>query len=296
MSELLFMIAIIGMPSLLLSIGPAVRKKSWIPLLTGTLLSAAGIVVPLFTFWGSGFLLPDWKGDCRFGAVDCFHVGKFALIPLVLWACAAFYKVQILGSSRTLPTWVALGIFNGMVVSSVCAVFGFSVNIGTYEQWGLIIPLYTAAWYWVLFLRIRKGVHFSLRSCIWNFVGLVPFWAASVMISKQQYLALPDEAPDCFVVTAASRGHGAIVGPFTEIAHAEKMRVANRQLLRFWRFEEWWDRVSPRTHRGFRRIYNRVGPCVARRIRSPWLADGVYLLLKPLEWFAFLITHLGGSK
>jgi hypothetical protein len=104
--------------------------------------------------------------------------------------------------------------------------------------------------------------------------------------SQQVFASLPDNQPSCFVVTAASRGHERIVGPIVEVIRAGATCHANRQLLTLWQFENLWRASAPQFHAAFRRAYNRVGPALARRITSPWLADIVFLVLKPAEILA----------
>ena len=69
-----------------LSLPPAIRDRSLKKFFIAFVLSAIGILIPFFFFIMSVFLLPDWKGGCRFGWLDCFQSGKLALTPLVLWA------------------------------------------------------------------------------------------------------------------------------------------------------------------------------------------------------------------
>ena len=119
--------------------------------------------------------------------------------------------------------------------------------------------------------------------------GSLPFWVTSIVWARRIYQSLPDKEPGgCFIVTAAGRGHPRLVGPFVEIERHGRRRPANRQLLTFWRLETRWQSCAPRSHQCFRRLYNRVGPPVAARIRSPWMADFVYLALKPVEALAAL--------
>ena len=84
-------------------------------------------------------------------------------------------------------------------------------------------------------------------------------------------------------LSAATQGHVRIVGPFLEIERYGISRNVNHQLLTFWTFEQARHARSPRTHAWFRAIYNRHGPRLAARIRSPWTADLAYLMLKPIE-------------
>ena len=141
-------------------------------------------------------------------------------------------------------------------------------------------------------LCLIKAAHLGTIKYIRALIGSVPFWAASWLWSVATYKSLPDYDPSCFVVTAASRGHEVFVGPFNEIVHHGRKRRANQQLVVFWQVEALWNRRAPRSHRCFRRIYNRVGPVIARRMTSPWLADAVCAALKPLEWTANLIVKI----
>ena len=100
------------------------------------------------------------------------------------------------------------------------------------------------------------------------------------------YRSLPDDPPGCFIVTAAARGHSRLVGswidPQTEVP-------VNQQLERFRAFEVWLQERSPQTHAIARRLYNFVGPMIAKRIDGPLKADVVYCLLKPVEWLLRLV-------
>ena len=97
--------------------------------LTRLAIVTFGILLPPFIFLASFILLPDWKGDCRFGALDCFILGKTALTPVVFFATAALYKVEILGTAKPEHRWVVLGLFLGSVVSGICFLFGLATYL-----------------------------------------------------------------------------------------------------------------------------------------------------------------------
>ncbi len=120
-------------------------------------------------------------------------------------------------------------------------------------------------------------------SQLWGF----PFWVGALLNARRIYSNLPDEPPQgCFVVTAASRGHAAVVGPFEAHERNGVVRRVNRQLLTLWAFETRWQTRAPQSHRAFRRVYNVLGRRCARCLRNRWLADAAYLALKPAEWLA----------
>ncbi len=284
--------AILVVPALLLASPPAVRRGSWSYFGLAFIQSLGGIVIPLLTFLGAASFTPDWKGGCRFGWLDCFHGGKFALLPLVLWAVASFYAAMIWRNGRPARPWVKLGLLQGVVVGWVCLVHGFAtIRFEAAMLLGMLIPLYTAAWYGVAaYLVVVKSSPPITPSQAWMALGTgAPWWVLSAVASWWSYRGLPEQPPSCFVVTAALRGHPALVGPLAVLPGRDgRLRRVNRQLLAFWALEDVWARSAPQSHRAFRRCYNRLGPRVARRMNTPWRADAVYLALKPLEWGAML--------
>ena len=56
-------------------------------------------------------------------------------------------------------------------------------------------------------------------------------------------------------------------------------------LNRFWRSGR------PRLHRAVRRFYDNYGFPIAKFIRSPYMADGIYLAMKPLEWLFLAVLY-----
>jgi len=273
---------------------PALEERSWKRFFICVVLSFAGVVLPLFVFFFSGFLVPDWKGGCPHGWLDCFHVGKLALTPLVLLATMTLYAEDIARRKNKGSGWVAMGFLTGAVTSSICLIIGLvihKVELDRLHAW-LLAPLYVSIWYSVRTIQWIKAARPGFKAYAMTFFVSLPFWIGSILWSKKYYLSLPDKSPDCFVVTAAMRGHPALVGPFVEINRRAGVRRANRQLLTFWQFENAWRCHAPRSHALGRKLYNRIGPVIAARIRSPWLADAVFVALKPFEW----LVRLGLQK
>ena len=217
--------------------------------------------MPSLVFCLSCFLVPNSKNECPDGWIDCFCGGQLALIPLVAWATAALYAVDIYRVSDSSRKWIRLGILIGAVVSTVCFLFGVATlsRVGD-VKWCLLVPFYIMIWYWVRAMRliwtgrIRFGEYFQA-------LGITsPFWAAGIMWAHRCYKLLPDQQTDCFVVTAATRGHSRVIGPFMQITRRGQERTANRQLITFWELEALWRVRSSGTHAFFRAFYNRFGP------------------------------------
>jgi len=287
---------IVGAFLLALALPPALKRRSWKTFFASLVLSFFGVLLPLFVFLFSSGLEPEWKGACAFGWLDCFIVGKLALAPLALVATAALYALEIFRVENRTRRWMVVGVFLGAIVASICFAFGL-VCIGSeadahmLKLW-LLVPFYTAVWYSIRAVQLIKAARWDFWTYYISLIGSLPFWLASWYWSHSLYEALPNKAPaDCFVVTAAARGHEFFVGPFIKVKHNGRIRRANRQLITLWQFETLWRDGAPLSHALFRCVYNRFGPVLARRIASPWLADLAHLAIKPVELLAGLMIN-----
>lgn len=112
-------------------------------------------------------------------------------------------------------------------------------------------------------------------------------WRLAIIMMLEQYSLLPVEPPDnCFVSNAAAYGHPILVG--SKIGSDGNRR--NLQMARVKFLEFVLQVTSPAMHRICRRIYNRIGPPMARFFRSNvWLASLAYLIMIPLALIAFLL-------
>lgn len=273
-----------------LALPPTLKARSWRHFFIALILSFAGVVLPLFVFFFSSLMVPDWKGACHYGWLDCFIMGKLALSPLVLLATAALYSLDILKVERRTERWRVVGVFLGAIIAWGCLIFGLVCLGGAADAprlW-LLVPFYIALWHSIRAWQLIRLANFSWGTYIISLIGSLPFWLVSWLWSRNVFASLPDKAPDCFIVTAATCGHTRCIGPLVEITRNGHRRRANQQLVTFWEFETRWQTYFPRTHTIFRCIYNRIGPVVARQIQSPWLADVTYLALKPFEWLVRL--------
>lgn len=275
-----------------LAMPSAIRERSWKRLFVAAIVSFIGIVLPLFIFITSAMLVPEWKGGCRHGWFDCFHMGKLVMIPLVLWASAALYAIEVLRVQNRTRPWIVAGIVTGAVISTICLIVGIIIHAGNRQQivtafslW-LIVPLYVAIWYLGRTRQLVKAAGWSARAAWSTVLGSVPFWIAAGFLSRKYFASLPDAPPSCFVATAAIHGHPAVVGPVIRLRRNGEDRDATAQLATLWCFEDLWMKRAPRSHAGFRRFYNVAGPVIASRIANPFLADFAHLAIKPAEIMA----------
>lgn len=142
-------------------------------------------------------------------------------------------------------------------------------------------------------VKLLKGYEVKPAFVSWA-VGLVSWfavyglaWRLSILKAVDVYYALPKYPPDCYIATASARGHAQVV-------HAKPVVTINGEIwvtqqLRVLKCAEIaLMALAPRFHGLLRRIYDRVGPLLARQMTNAFLADFAYLAFKPAEWAATL--------
>lgn len=111
-------------------------------------------------------------------------------------------------------------------------------------------------------------------------------WQAALFISLKAYKALPPHPPECYIATAAARGHRSFVGSTPHSCKNGKTFGVNEQLQVGKLFELYLKARIPAVHRTFRKLYDFIGPKIAAKISSPLRADMAWLALKPFELIA----------
>jgi hypothetical protein len=116
--------------------------------------------------------------------------------------------------------------------------------------------------------------------------------AAAVERTMAEYAKLPTRDPtDCYVATAAARGHPWFVKSVPVAMRTGGTMLVNDQLKTLKCAEVALEAVAPRVHRAVRGVYDLIGPVLARMLVHPVLADATYLGLKPFEWLARVVTR-----
>ena len=95
-----------------------------------------------------------------------------------------------------------------------------------------------------------------------------------------------------YLCTVAAGGHRKIVKPIRVGKRHGHRVLVNRQLCVANAFEQLLEERIPRVHRIIRRFYDRFGYPIAKHIRSPYAADVIWFLMKPLEWFFLAVLYL----
>ena len=116
-------------------------------------------------------------------------------------------------------------------------------------------------------------------------------WNLSTQVSPQNVFY--DEH---YLCTVAAGGHRCIVNPQRMGERHGHRVIVNRQLCIANAFEQILEERIPRLHKPIRHFYDNYGFPIARLIHSPFVADIIYLLMKPLEWFFLMVLYLCDVK
>lgn len=99
-----------------------------------------------------------------------------------------------------------------------------------------------------------------------------------------------------YLCTVAAGGHKKVVKPLRVGKRHGHRVLVNRQLCVANAFEQLLEERIPRVHRIIRVFYDKYGYPIAKHIRSPYTADVVWILMKPLEWFFLIVLYLFDTK
>jgi hypothetical protein len=155
--------------------------------------------------------------------------------------------------------------------------------------WSFLLAVQAAVWLYKNhegLLTFPRGVGFVT----WM-VAYVAALRFDILKMYELYAALPPTLPDCYIATAAARGHPRVVRSWDVQSTDGKSMKVNRQLKYFKCAELALLAGNPRLHNILRRIYDKVGKGLASFIQHPYLADFAYLLLKPWELLARLVLR-----
>ncbi len=95
-----------------------------------------------------------------------------------------------------------------------------------------------------------------------------------------------------YLCTVAAGGHEKIVKPLRMGKRHGHAVIVNRQLCVANAFEQILEEKTPRLHKCVRDFYDKHGLPIAKLIKSKWIADLVWFIMKPLEWFFLIVLYL----
>lgn len=167
----------------------------------------------------------------------------------------------------------------------VLAIFGIASPF-----WSFLVAFQASRW-------LLK--HYETKFSFAKGFGVVAWLSAyafalrfNILKMFELYNALPTEPPNCYIATAAAKGHPHIVcSQEVTLTNGKTMRV-NRQLQKLKAVEIALMGVTGTGHRMMRRLYDVIGKRLAERIQNPLLADIAYLILIPVEFVLFFVLKL----
>lgn len=94
-----------------------------------------------------------------------------------------------------------------------------------------------------------------------------------------------------YLCTVAAGGHADIVKPIRLGERHGHQVIVNRQLCVANAFEQILEERTPAFHKKLRHFYDTYGFPIAKMIHSPYVADIVYFIMKPLEWLFLMLLY-----
>jgi hypothetical protein len=252
------------------------------------------------------FFAAEWKGGQPFGWVGVINDAEPAVTAWPLWFAGQIGL--LLGFAY--PRWRCRSMMHMVLLVTLTAICAW------YAGWSFVLELYSDTSMSTFLRRLKHAsmlaaipglpcigyllwiVHVYRRRqydrtpwlfCIGWLLAVLISIVSRILIAMQYYRSLPDEAPpDCFVATAASRGHRRVVGPRRP---ASDGRPETRQLHTLRRFEQDLRATCPHLHARLRDGYNVLGPWLAAGVNTPLRADVMHIALLPLAVLARLLNQ-----
>ncbi len=259
-----------------------------------------------------------WFGVGLCGYFILRYVPVKKMPPLILTGAMAFLYigcgVNILWMVQTFE-FSPDGLIICLYPFNLCLI-ALSTLVDTVRQWNQMQKLTDfggARW-----MRLRRWLNHTMSLPVAAFIVMIPCIGIMTIL-----LTLFGQAPDGiiqawtqtsqwnlsqkvspqniyqdehYLCTVAAGGHRKIVRPKRMgVRHGHRV-IVNRQLCVANAFEQILEEKVPKFHRVVRGIYDKYGFPIAKHIRSPYLADLVYVVMKPLEWMFLLVLYMVDVK
>lgn len=127
--------------------------------------------------------------------------------------------------------------------------------------------------------------------------SIIQAWTETSDWTMSQQVSPPNLQEDMhYLCTVAASGHEKVVKPLrVGKRHGHKV-IVNRQLCVANAFEQLIQEKTPKFHRAVRNAYDKYGYPIAKHIRSRFVADLVWIIMKPAEWVFLFILYLFDAK
>ena len=151
--------------------------------------------------------------------------------------------------------------------------------------------------WWPVLAFLLMWPFLGLLICLLTLFGQSPSAAIRAFAETSDWNLSKEVSPqniyydEHYLCTVAAGGHRRIVHPIRRgVRHGHPV-IVNRQLCVANAFEQILEEKTPRFHRALRRFYDNYGFPIAKLIHSPFTADVIYFLMKPLEWLFLLVLY-----
>lgn len=127
--------------------------------------------------------------------------------------------------------------------------------------------------------------------------SIIQAWTETSDWTMSQRVSPPNLEVDMhYLCTVAASGHEKVVKPLrVGKRHGHKV-IVNRQLCVANAFEQLLQEKTPKFHRAVRGAYDKYGYPIAKHIRSRFVADLIWIVMKPAEWVFLFVLYLFDSK
>lgn len=242
---------------------------------TGVLLALHYSIAILLSFEPSAWFFP----------LAIAWISPILFLRLYPWAVKK-WNIKLLG--RVFAGLLAVLALISMVVSqNVFSPFftGLILLVIVAPFWSFLLSVQAAIW----LIKNHESKITILRGLsvgVWlaAYVGALRF---NILKMYELYAALPPQPPDCYIATAAAKGHPRIVGSQSVRLTNGKFMQINSQLQRLKSVELALLATSPKSHKLIRKIYDVAGKKLAAHIQNPLLADVAFFFLLPVELISF---------
>ncbi|MEM1355502.1 MAG: DUF6688 family protein [Planctomycetota bacterium] len=259
----------------------AMARRSWVRvgLILGVLLGVQYQLILTISFVGlDGVVVPALIGVIVLSAPLTLAIGlslaerqEGYTPPPRPKPSMAWRTVAIVAASLFCAAWISVGIVFALFLSPYAMAFCMLAALCRVYRTDFDEPPEPA-----------RPVSVTLAAA-----GYAAAWPIAISQAMIVYSSLPTHPPHCYVVTASARGHRWLTRPlFLTLDAKGRPFPVTRQMLVLKRAELAIAARCPGLHRAMRRVYDRIGPAIARRITNPWLADASYLLFALPAWVA----------
>ena len=234
--------------------------------------------------------------------IFALEVSPYSILVLLVYFSPVLitkaYRWLIAKWDAALIGKIALGA--GIVVMIVCMLIWGNV-LSPFVLLIFIIGIASPFWSFMLAGQLALWLlkNYESKFTLLRGLGLVA-WLASyiyalrfnILKMYELYAALPPQPPDCYIATAAAKGHPQIVRSKTIRLENGNLIKVNSQLQHLKCLELAILAIAPKLHHWIRRVYDVVGRKLAVHIKNSFLADIAFLILVPVEWISLLVLKL----